>query len=412
MASDWQQALDSIVADLEPEIVALRRHLHAHPEPSGAELETSLNLYTRLGEAGLTVRMGPDGCGVIADNSATADAPRVAFRADIDALLIQDEKDVPYRSRRSGVMHACGHDAHTAIALGAALALRRLELAGRAPWPLAWRAIFQPAEETAQGARRMVASGALDHVRSIFALHVDPARQTGEIGVRTGAFTAHCDSLRISVHGRGGHGARPHESKDPIAAAAQLISTLYQFIPRATDSHDAVVLSIGRIAGGQNPNVIPEHVELDGTLRTLDSAVRSSTIDHIRRLAGGIEEITDTQVELKFDASIPSVWNDASATRLLADAGAAVLGSANVQEIPRPSMGSEDFACYLDRCPGAMFRLGVAANGAAFTPLHTPRFDVDERALALGARILARTAVAGCQGAAPGGAPFAPSSKS
>jgi amidohydrolase len=385
--------------------------LHAHPEPSGAELETSLNLYTGLGEAGLTVRMGPDGCGVIADNSTTPNAPRVAFRADIDALLIQDEKEVPYRSMRPGVMHACGHDAHAATAFGAALALRRLEAAGHAPWRLSWRAIFQPAEETAQGARRMVAAGALEHVRSIFALHVDPTRQTGQIGVRAGAFTAHCDSLRIRVHGRGGHGARPHESKDPIAAAAQLISTLYQFIPRATDSHDAVVLSIGRIAGGQNPNVIPEHVELDGTLRTLDAGVRASTIDHIRRLAGGIEEITGTQIELKLDASIPSVWNDAEANRLLADAGADVVGSANVVEIPRPSMGSEDFACYLDRCPGAMFRLGVASNGAAVTPLHTPRFDVDERALAIGARILARTAVAACQPTASDGAPFAPSSK-
>lgn len=397
MSGNWKSALDALVSDLETEIVALRRHLHANPEPSGAELETSLRLYQQLGEAGLTVRMGPDGCGVIADNAAAAGSARVALRADIDALLIQDEKPVPYRSTRSGVMHACGHDVHTAIALGAATAVSRLEKTGQTPWPLAWRAIFQPAEETAVGARRMIAAGAVDGVRSIFALHVDPARRTGEIGIRSGAFTAHCDALQLRVKGRGGHGARPHESKDPIAAAAQLVSTLYQFIPRATDSLDAVVLSFGRIAGGQNPNVIPEHVELDGTLRTLDAGVRTRTIEHIRRLAGGIEEITGTQIELTLGASIPSVFNNPAATQLLVDAAADVTGGVTVAPIPRPSMGSEDFACYLQHCPGAMFRLGVAADLGSITPLHTPRFDVDERALALGAKVLARTVVLACK---------------
>jgi amidohydrolase len=404
MPSDWRAALDGHLADLAPEIVALRRHFHAHPEPSGAELETSLELYQRLGAAGLAVRMGPDGCGVIADSPPLDDGARVALRADIDALLIQDEKDVAYRSTRPGVMHACGHDAHTAIAFGAAVALRRLDIAGEAPQPLRWRVIFQPAEETAQGARRMVSAGALEQVRAIFALHVDPTRCAGESGFRAGAFTANCDAVRFRVHGRGGHGARPHESKDPIAAAAQLISTLYQFIPRATDSHDAVVLSVGRIAGGQNANVIPEFVELDGTLRTLDAAVRSQTIDHIRRLAGGVEEITGTQIEVDLTASIPGVSNDATANQTLMTAAADVLGAASVKLIPHPSMGSEDFACYLDRCPGAMFRLGVARDATSPTPLHTPKFDIDESALQFGARILARAVVLASAAESPRGA--------
>jgi amidohydrolase len=401
MSANWQQTIDALVAELEGEIVALRRHLHAHPEPSGKELETSLNLYQRLGAGGLAVRMGPDGCGVIADNTiaapGTAAPGRVALRADIDALLIQDEKLSPYRSTRDGVMHACGHDAHTAMVYGATVALRRLELAGAAPWPLAWRAIFQPAEETAAGARQMVAAGAVDGVRQIFALHVDPTRRAGEIGVCTGPFTAHCDSMRITVRGRGGHGARPHESKDPIAAAAQLISTLYQFVPRVTETHDAVVVSFGRVCGGHNPNVIPEQVELGGTLRTLDAQVRSQTIDHIHRLARGVEGITDTQIEVALEASIPSVHNDGAATRLIAEAARDVVGTEGVRQIPRPSMGSEDFACYLQRCPGAMFRLGVAGDLAAITPLHTPQFDIDESALALGTRILAMTAVLACR---------------
>ena len=390
----WKQKLDSIIAESAGELVALRRHLHAHPEPSGAELETSLLLYQRLDEVGLEVRMGPDGCGVVADNPAPNGSPRVAIRGDIDALRIQDEKTVPYRSTRDGVMHACGHDAHAAIVTFAAGALRRLECEGEAPWPIRWRAILQPAEETAVGARRMIAAGAIEDVRSIYALHVDPTRKAGEIGLRTGAFTANCDAIHITVRGRGGHGARPHESRDPIAAAAQLISTLYQFVPRANDSLDATVLSFGRVVGGENPNVIPEEVQIDGTLRTLDSAVRTQTIEQIHQVSRGVAEITGTHIQVEFQASIPSVHNDIESARLLSDAANDV-GGVVVRHIPRPSMGSEDFACYLDHCPGAMFRLGVAGDADA-TPLHTPTFDIDESALALGAKILARTVVLAC----------------
>jgi amidohydrolase len=395
--SDWKQTLDSIVGDLAEEVVALRRHLHAHPEPSGAELETSLLLYQRLDQAGLQVRMGPDGCGVLADNPGTDGAQRVAIRGDLDALMIQDQKTAPYRSTRDGVMHACGHDAHAAIVTGASVALARLESSGQAPWPLAWRTILQPAEESAQGARSMIGAGAVEGVHWIFSLHVDPSRPTGEIGLRAGAFTANCDAIRILVRGRGGHGARPHESRDPIAAAAQLISALYQFVPRATDSLDAVVLSFGRIVGGENPNVIPEQVELEGTLRTLESSVRLQTIEQMLQVARGVEGITGTQIEVRFHASVPSVYNDAEAARLIGEAARDVAGGAVVRQIPRPSMGGEDFACYLEHCRGAMFRLGVAGDVSSTTPLHTPTVDVDESALPLGTRILARSVVLACQ---------------
>jgi amidohydrolase len=395
--SAWKQTLDDYITEAADELVGLRRHLHAHPEPSGSELETSLLLYQRLDAAGLQVRMGPDGCGVIADNPSPNGAPRVAIRGDIDALRIHDDKQVSYRSTRDGVMHACGHDAHAAIVTHAATALRRMEREGKAPWPLHWRAILQPAEETATGARAMIAAGALEDVSSIFALHVDPTRRAGEIGLRTGAFTAHCDAIHITVRGRGGHGARPHESRDPIAAAAQLISTLYQFVPRANDSLDATVLSFGRIAGGENPNVIPEQVEVEGTLRTLESAVRSQTLEQIQQVTRGVEEITGTKIDVQFGPSIPAVHNDVEAARLLSDAAADVFGGAVVRHIPRPSMGSEDFACYLEQCPGAMFRLGVARDLAAITPLHTPTFDLDENALQLGAKILARAVVLACK---------------
>ncbi|NOY40994.1 MAG: amidohydrolase [Planctomycetes bacterium] len=392
----WKAQLDAIISQQAAEVVALRRHLHAHPEPSGEELKTSLHLYQLLEKLGVEVRMGPEGCGVIADGVAASAARCVAIRGDIDALRIHDEKNVAYRSTCDGLMHACGHDVHAAIVYGAFSALVAFEKSGQAPWPMSWRAIFQPAEETATGAARMIEAGALDGVVAILGLHVDPTRRTGEIGLRAGAMTANCDMLQFTVRGQGGHAARPHESKDPIAAAAQLISTLYQFVPRATDSLDAVVLTIGQVRGGQNPNVIPNTVELWGTLRTLDIEVRSRTIEQTRMVARGVEEITGTKIEVAYHVSIPSVYNDAELTRLVWHEAEEVVGADHVQHIARPSMGSEDFARYLDKVPGAMFRLGCTADLATATALHTPMFDVDEAAIAIGTRTLARTVVSAC----------------
>ena len=375
------------------QLVEVRRHLHAHPELSGEERETSLYLYQLLGELGFDVRMGPEGRGVLADGPHDGQRPLVALRADIDALRIHDAKHVAYRSQRDGVMHACGHDAHTAVVFGALASLMELEQRGGLPWAVPLRGVFQPAEEISRGAREMIQVGALEQVGSILAVHVDPSRSVGRIGLRSGVLTASCDEMRVRLEGRGGHAARPHETSDPIAAAAQLISSLYQFIPRATDSQEAVVVTIGRIQGGDNANVIPEQVELQGTLRTLDSLVRQQTIDHIRRLAAGIGQVSQTQIEVEFGASCRSVRNDPRLTRLLEAAAAQVVGADNLERIARPSMGSEDFAYYLDHTPGAMIRLGCASSQAGGSPLHTPEFDVDERALAIGAKVLARAAV-------------------
>jgi len=374
-------------------MVALRRHLHAHPEPSGEELQTSLHLYQLFDELGLTVRMGPEGCGLIVDSRNPNSGGRIALRADIDALRIEDEKEAPYRSTVPNVMHACGHDAHTAAVFGALVALDRLECDHGLPWPVAWRGIFQPAEETSHGAQSMVTAGALEGVSAILSMHVDPTRQAGAIGVRPGVFTAACDAMRVTVQGRGGHAARPHESNDPIAGAAELISTLYQYIPRATDSQDSVVVSFGQIHGGQNANVIPEQVVLEGTIRTLDRQVREKTIQHIRTLAQGIGQVTGTTLNVVFEKGSPSVYNDEGLTKLVTEVAVDLLGAEKVSLMPRPSMGSEDFADYLQHVPGTMFRLGAAGNDGAWPGLHTPTFDVDERCLAVGAKILARVVV-------------------
>ena len=391
MSVDWKNRIDAAVDELAERMIALRRHLHAHPEPSGEELQTSLHLYQLFTESGLSTRMGPEGCGVVVDSRNRRLPRQIAVRADIDALRIQDQKQAPYRSTVPHVMHACGHDAHTATVFGALSALDRLEREGSLPWPVAWRGIFQPAEETSAGARAMVAAGALQSVDAIVSLHVDPTKPAGTIGVRPGVFTASCDAIRVVVKGRGGHAARPHESNDPIAAAAELISTFYQYVPRATDSQDAVVVSFGQIHGGQNANVIPEEVVLEGTVRTLDRDVREKTITHIRALVDGIERVTGTKLDVSFQAGIASVYNDQGLTELVRDVSSQVVGKENVVSMLRPSMGSEDFAAYLEHVPGTMFRLGAAGDGNSWPGLHTPLFDVDERCLTVGARILAHT---------------------
>jgi amidohydrolase len=399
MTATWQAKLDAAVDQGVERMVALRRHLHMHPEPSGEELQTSLQLYQLFADAGLSVRMGPEGCGVIVDGRNRAGDKCIAVRGDCDALRIQDEKKVDYHSRVPQVMHACGHDVHTATVFGAVSAIDALERSGDLPWSVKWRGIFQPAEETGDGAESMIGAGALQGVDAIVALHVDPTRQAGTVGVRPGVFTASCDMLRVTIHGRGGHAARPHESVDPIAAAAQLISTLYQFVPRATDSQDAVVVSFGQIHGGLNANVIPEEVVLNGTVRTLNRQVRERTLENVHRIAGGIENATGTKITVDFYEGTGPVDNDPVLTAMLERAACDLLGSDSVSQMPRPSMGSEDFAAYLEHVPGSMFRLGCAAT-LPWPGLHTPTFDVDEKCLAVGAKILARTMV---EWAKPGG---------
>ena len=394
MTATWQAKLDAAIDRASATWSALRRHLHMHPEPSGEELQTSLHLYQLFAKAGLPVRMGPEGCGLVVDSRSQANKKRIAVRADCDALRIQDEKPVDYHSQVPQVMHACGHDVHTATVFGAISALDALERAGELPWPVTWRGIFQPAEETSDGAASMIRAGALKDVDAIVALHVDPTRPAGTIGVRPGVFTASCDMMRVTVRGRGGHAARPHESVDPIAAAAQLISTLYQFIPRATDSQDAVVVSFGQIHGGLNANVIPEEVVLEGTVRTLNRQVRERTIANIHRLADGIESVTGTKLDgrLRRRHRVGRQRSgDHGAGRATWHATCSVQTS--VTQMPRPSMGSEDFAAYLEHVPGSMFRLGCAGDRSPWPGLHTPTFDVDEKCLPVGAKILARSIV-------------------
>jgi len=392
---NWADELSIAIDQRFERMRDVRRHLHQHPEPSGHETQSTRYLASLLSSDRLEPKIAAGGRGLWVDSNPSSE-PRIGIRADIDALWIQDEKQVEYRSRKDGLMHACGHDAHSAIVLGAITTLADLDKNGKLPWPVACRAIFQPAEETNQGAIEMVQAGALDGLTDLLGVHMDPSRKVGTIGVRHGDFTADCHELTIEIHGRGAHAARPHEAVDPIAIAAQLITSIYLFVPRGTDAQDAVVVTFGKIHGGHASNVIPDHVILSGTMRTLDADVSARTIKHIARLASGLASASGARIDIQWHSGPPPVKNDASLVNLLSEAGRAVLGATNVHPIRRPSMGGEDFANYLPHVRGAMFRLGSAPSDEPAPLLHNPMFDIDERSLRIGAQILAHAIVRCC----------------
>jgi amidohydrolase len=381
------QRLESCVSQLEPEILKIRRHLHAFPELSGNEYQTTVFVAEQLTRAGIRYKLGPDGRGIVTEISgnSASDVPVIAFRADLDALPIVEENDLPYRSRNAGVMHACGHDAHTAILLGTLLALKS---AGSSP--VSWRGIFQPSEEVGHGAREMIASGALDDVSAIVALHVDPTTAAGELGLTAGPQTAFCQDFAIEVRGRGGHGARPHDTVDSIAMAAHLVCLIYQATPRQTDARDPLVITIGQIEAGHASNVIPDKVGLKGTIRALDGTVLQRARELIEKLSHASAEAFGGAAKVAFDPQLPALVNDPGITAVCLQAACAVVGERHVLTAGRPSMGAEDFADYLSVVPGCMVRLGVARKGKKKKLLHTSRFDIDESSLLVGVRLLTR----------------------
>ena len=277
------------------------------------------------------------------------------------------------------------------MALGAAMALR--EARDSLPGPIAWRAIFQPAEEVSEGAIEMIEAGAVEDVRSIVALHVDPELSVGRIGQRSGVLTAACQEVRITVRGVGGHAARPHLAVDPIAVAAQLVTVLYQALPRSVDARDPSVVTFGSIRGGTGPNIIPDEVELLGTIRTLSDRAAAQVEERISQVARGLATASRCTIDVSFLRGTASVYNDPAVTAVCVQAAGQVVGSANVEEIRLPSMGGEDFSGYLKHVPGCLLRLGVASLDRPRHPLHSPHFDIDEDALTIGARLLAHSVV-------------------
>jgi amidohydrolase len=372
------------VARIVPRLSQIRRHLHRHPELSGQEFSTTDYLSKQLTAARIPHRVAEGKRGIITDVVEPPDtgAPVVAMRADIDALPIKEENQAAYRSKRSGVMHACGHDAHSAILLGTTLALYRAR-----PLPVAWKSIFQPSEETGRGDCEMVKQGALEGVQAILALHVDPNLPAGKVAITPGPRTAFCQDFAIEIVGRGGHGARPHMTVDPIATAAHLVTLIYQAIPRQTDARQPVVVTIGVINSGHASNVIPDTASLKGTIRTMNTAVATHARETVERLCGSVTQAFGAKVSAVFDSLLPGMVNDPQITTLFANVAGRLLGSENVLSNELPSMGAEDFADYQPVVPGCMIGLGVNRDGRKVTPLHTATFDIDEHALQIGVRL-------------------------
>jgi amidohydrolase len=379
--------LSAFLATHGAELTYLRRHLHQHPELGRAERETTALVARRLEAVGLRPHLLPTSTGLVCD-LGTGDGPTIALRADIDALPLQDEKDVSYRSAVPGVCHACGHDLHTAILLGAGLALaeRAERLRGRV------RLIFQPAEEKVPGgALDVLAAGELKDVSAIFALHCDPKIDVGAIGVRVGSITAASDLMEIRLTGPGGHTARPHLTSDLVYAISRVITDLPGALSRVVDPRAVLTVSFGYVESGSVHNAIPTQAVARGTVRVLDRHVWSEMPKLIERILEATVAPLNCKWDIDYQRGAPPVVNDEVATAVLANAGRRALGPSAVLTAPQ-SMGGEDFSWYLEDVPGSMARLGVRIPGTDLD-LHAALFDADERAIPIGVRVMAQTAL-------------------
>ncbi|MEO6713248.1 MAG: amidohydrolase [Mycobacteriales bacterium] len=385
--------IDSFLVAHGDELIGVRRRIHSRPELGRAEFETTALIAQRLTAAGLAPRVLTAGTGVICD-IGSGPGPVIALRADLDALPVRDDKQVDYRSTRDGVCHACGHDVHTAVVLGAALFLaqQHASLAGRV------RVVFQPAEElTPGGALTVIDEGGLDDVGSIYAVHCDPRLAVGKVGTRSGPITAAADQVDITVTGPGGHTARPHLTTDLVYAAGRVITDLPAGMSRLVDPRAGLTLVFGAVHGGSAPNAIPERVQINGTLRVLTREAWLAAPELIERLLSGTLGALGASWKLDYQRGVPPVVNDVAATNLISGAAATALGAGNVVPTEQ-SMGGEDFAYYLEHVPGSLARLGTYCQGLD-VDLHSGRFDIDERAIAVGVRLLAQTALDGLSAA-------------
>jgi amidohydrolase len=372
---------------ITPQLIEWRRDFHLHPELGFQETRTSSRVAEILGGLGCRVRTGVGRTGVVGELGQGS--PIVAIRADMDALPIQEANQVSYSSQVPGVMHACGHDAHTSMLLGAAALLASEPLSGTV------RLLFQPSEEVADdegisGAPRMIADGVMEKVDRVISLHVDPATAVGVIRIASGPFSGGVDSFFATIFGEGGHGARPHELVDPIYIASHVILVLHGIVSRRMNPFTPAVISIGSIHAGQTENVIPERVDISGTIRFMEEDVRRR-IHREMEQAFQVTRAMGGDYELKFEYGTPPMINDPRVVDFIQQVASDLLGSEHV-EPPLRGLGAEDFGCFSDIAPGAMFVLGCRIEEDERL-IHNPRFDIDERCLPIGAAILAETAL-------------------
>jgi amidohydrolase len=368
-------------------LLTLRRTLHQFPELSNQEHQTAARLVDTLETLGIRDIRRVAGTGIVARiPGRDAGAPVVAIRGDIDALPINEQTGLSFASSVPGVMHACGHDVHATWAIGAAIELLRDPAAGDV------LIVLQPAEEVGAGATAMLESHALDDVAAIFGGHVDRRFVVGEVIAEAGALAASADSFTITLHGRGAHGARPHEAADPIVAAAAVITALQTIVARRIDPASPAVCTVGSMHAGVAPNVIPETAILTGTLRAMDADTRAKLVTELSRIATDVAAGFGVRAEVVVEHGTPPIVNPVREAGWARTAVGTVLGPAAVVPFGITNMGGEDFAFYMERMPGCFLRFGARAPGEAMTAAHSPRFDVAEGAILVGAAVLAECA--------------------
>jgi hippurate hydrolase len=383
-----KESIKELARQYAPELIGIRHHLHAHPELSYQEFETSKYVQQRLKDIGIPFRKMAD-TGVVGIIQGKNPSKRViALRADMDALPIREANDVPYKSKNEGVMHACGHDVHTTILIGASKILHKL----RDQWEGTVKLIFQPGEEkNPGGASLMIKEGVLvdPAPQAIFGLHVHPGLETGKLSFRGGMAMASADEIYITIKGKGGHAAAPHLTADTILIASHLVVALQQIISRNRNPLSPSVLSITSVQGGHTTNVIPSEVKLMGTFRAMDEEWRVRAHELIRKQATDLVHGMGAEIDLHIDVGYPMVYNNESLDRVARVAAGEFLGSENVLET-EVRLGAEDFGYYTRQIPGCFYRLGVMNTEKGITSgVHTPTFDVDESAIEIGAGMMA-----------------------
>ena len=380
-------------AEFFPEVKSIRHHIHANPELSFEEHNTSAFVISKLQSFGITDIRHISDTGVVALVTGKNPSSKcIALRADMDALPIQEENTVAYRSRNDGVMHACGHDVHTSCLLGAAKILQEL----RDSWEGTVKLIFQPGEEKHPGgASILIEKGVLTNPApsAILALHVYPNLPAGTIGYRAGQYMASADEIYITIHGKGGHAAQPHNTVDPIAVAAQLIVSLQQLVSRKANPLSPSVLTFGSIHGGFATNVIPDKVELLGTFRAMDEQWRAEAHRLIREITHHTCAAYGATADIDIPPGYPSLFNDPGLTADFKNWAEDYVGADHVRHLDM-RMGAEDFSFYTHHAPGCFFRIGTSRNGTEYTlPVHTSRFNIEEEAMQVGMGMMAWAAV-------------------
>jgi amidohydrolase len=385
--------VNHLVEELVAELVDLRRDIHAHPELGRTERRTTDLVADRLRAAGLEPRLLP-GTGLVCDIGPGAVATgrrRIMLRADLDALPVPDRCGEPWESDTSGVAHACGHDVHTAVVLGAGLVLAQLDAAGELATGV--RLLFQAAEEIQPGgALDAIEAGAMEGVAQVFAVHCDPKLEVGYVGTRIGAITSASDTVTVNVTAPGGHTSRPHLTGDVVYALGKIVTEVPAVLGRRLDPRAGVNLTWGMIQAGAAVNAIPSSGTVRGTLRCLEARTWEEAIRVLREAVAGVAAPYGIEAEVHHQRGVPPVENDDASTRLLDSAAREVLGPEAVT-LTEQSLGGEDFAWLLTRAPGAMARLGTRSPGGRVHDLHQGDFRIDERAIGIGARVLARAAV-------------------